>query len=74
MASQAVGLAGLTGPVGLFASIGAALFDSMVLMPALQGKGRNAARPSRMLGAPIGDNGPAHPRRSAAFSSTACSL
>jgi hypothetical protein len=55
--------AGVFSPgVGWMVSVGAAVFDATVIMPALQGKGRQAAKAPRLLDSPIGSNEPGAPR------------
>lgn len=50
---------------GFVVTVGAALFDAYVIMPQLQGKGRNRAKSPRLLDSPVGSNEPGAPRISA---------
>jgi hypothetical protein len=66
MASGLVAVSGLAGPgsgvVGLLLVAGAGVVDATVLMPALAGKGKMAARPPRLQDTPVGSNEPGAPR------------
>ena len=57
------GLAAALGPFGAIGLVlGASLVDQLVIMPALQGKGRGAAQTPRLAGLPVGSNEPGAPR------------
>ena len=66
MVTALAGAAGLTGAgtgaVGFLIGIGAGVVDAYVLMPALAGKGRQAALPPRLQGVPVGSNEAGAPR------------
>lgn len=62
MATLAVAAVPLTGGTAWVAAIGAALFDSYVLYPALLGKGKQNALSPRLLDNPVGSNQPGAPR------------
>lgn len=62
MASLLVAAAGVTGPIGWVLAAAAAYVDSQVIVPALMGKGKQAARPPRLLDIPVGSNEPGAPR------------
>jgi hypothetical protein len=51
-----------TGIGGVLLLVGAAVVDAKVIMPALAGKGRGAALPSRLQDTPVGSNEPGAPR------------
>src|SRR5688572_13111213 len=68
MASQTAGVAVAAGAfvanplLGAAVLAGAALFDSVVLMPHLLGKGRDRSRAPRLLDSPVGSNEAGAPR------------
>lgn len=68
MVSAGVGIGAATGAfaanpiVGFVALTAAALFDQFLVLPALQGKGKNKARPDRLFGVPADANEPGAPR------------